>query len=81
MSTSVQRSSDRLRVLRLRAGFSQRSLALAAGVAPNTIRNAENGVVLRPELQHRVVNALNLWLDEPLSIFDLWPLVDEDHAA
>jgi transcriptional regulator with XRE-family HTH domain len=80
MSVSAQESSPRLRELRLRAGLSQRGLARVAGVASNTVRSAELGMVPRPELQRKLADALCRELDEPVAIFDLFPLIVEDAA-
>jgi lambda repressor-like predicted transcriptional regulator len=54
--------------LRLTAGLSIASLALRAGLAPNTVRAAERG--LRPQIrsQFAIASALGV------SVLELWPI-------
>lgn len=49
-----------LRRARLEAALSQRELAAAAGVSPNTVHGAENGTITRPATIRRFAQALGV---------------------
>jgi transcriptional regulator with XRE-family HTH domain len=75
MSRPAHRS---LRQLRRRAALSARELAARAGVASNTILNAERGSTPKYATQDAIAAALADVLGEPVDALELWPLPPDD---
>ncbi len=69
MACYITRDGEQLRALRARRGFSQEELAAEAGVARNTVSNAECGLPVQLKTVRRLARAL--WV-EP------WELAERD---
>lgn len=74
MIKTAQPENRSLRELRRRAALSSKDLALLAGVAPNTILNAERGRLPRWETQDAIAAALSKVLGVEIDPLTIWPL-------